>query len=130
MRTDLMPDRAHDLPARAKHGRTFGEVAGQAWWARNKGDAYLSALRVWILPVMGASAASKYLGFSGRRAILLWIGVAVTSEVLSIALGWLERRIGATQANFAVSTETDPYKARSLALLEEIRDALRNRRRA
>ena len=120
-----MPDRAHDLPARAK----LGEIIGRAWWCRGKGDAYLSALRVWILPVMGASAASKYLGFSGRRAILLWIGVAVTSEVLSITLGWLERRIGATQANFAVSTETDPYKARSLALLEEIRDSIRNRRR-
>ena len=105
----------------------LGGKLGRAWWCRNKGAAYLVAVRVWILPVMGASAASKYLGFSGARAIMLWIGVAVTSEILSVTLGWIERRIGATEANFAVSTVTDPYKARSLALLEEIRDAVERR---
>lgn len=104
----------------------IGFRLGRAVYYRGKGDLYLSALRQWITPVMLGSAVTKYLGFlSAWQAVLLWAGVAVCSEIASLALGWLERRIGATQANFGLAAETDPYKARSLALLEEIRDAVR-----
>lgn len=92
----------------------LGETLGRLWFYRQKGALYLEMMRQWILPVMGASAASKYLGFSLTRSILFWVGLALLSETAAVLLGWLERRSGATRAHYDLAKQTDPYKVDAL----------------
>lgn len=106
---------------------TWGQRLGRLWYYRGKGMLYLEAGRQWILPVMGASAASKYLGLSVTKSLAGWIAVAVVAEAVAVLLGWWERRSGATRANYGLATETDPFKTSSLELLAEIRDRLPHR---
>ena len=91
-----------------------GETIGRVWFYRAKGMLYLEAVRQWILPVMGASAASKYLGFSLTQSIIFWVGLAVMSETAAVLIGWLERRSGATSANYELAKMTDPFKIEAL----------------
>ena len=45
-----------------------GEALGRLWFYRGKGSLYLEAVRQWILPIMGATAATKYLGLPPTRS--------------------------------------------------------------
>ena len=96
-----------------------GEALGRVWFYRGKGSLYLEAVRQWILPIMGATAATKYLGLPLRWSIAAWILFAVVAEGLAIGLGWLERRSGATAANYELARSTDPFKVESLRLAAE-----------
>jgi len=104
-----------------------GEFLGRLWFYRMKGMAYIEAARQWVLPVMGGTAAAKYLGMPLRYAIPAWIGLALVAECTAILLGWLERRSGATAANYGLSKVTDPYKTESLAELRAIKETLQER---
>lgn len=96
---------------------SWGERAGRVWFYRMKGAIYLEVGRQWILPIMGASAASKYLlGLSVATSLVTWFAVAAVAEVLAVCLGWLERRSGATSANYDLSKRTDPFKMELLSL--------------
>ena len=105
----------------------LGELVGRLWFYRGKGMLYIEACRQWILPVMGGTAAAKYLGMPLKYAIPAWICVAVVAECTAVLLGWLERRSGATSANYDLAKLTDPYKAESLAELRQIRETLQER---
>ena len=96
-----------------------GETLGRLWFYRGKGTLYLEAVRQWILPIMGASALSKYLGFSFKYSVLLWIGIALCAETAVVFLGWFERRSGATASNYGLARDTDPFKRESLRLAAE-----------
>lgn len=100
----------------------LGQFIGRVAFYRGKGNVWLDAARPWILPIFGGGVALKYLGLSSRWAITTMIGVALASEVMAVLLGWLERRSGATAANYELAKVTDPYKLESLKLLQEIRD--------
>ena len=104
-----------------------GELIGRLWFYRGKGMLYIEAARQWVLPVMGGTAAAKYLGMPLKYAIPAWIGLALVAECTAVLLGWLERRSGATAANYDLSKMTDPYKLESLAELRAIRKALEKR---
>ena len=97
----------------------IGEAIGRLWFYRGKGSLYLEAVRQWILPIMGATAATKYLGLPLRWSIAAWVIFAVVAEMLAILLGWLERRSGATAANYDLARSTDPFKVESLRLAAE-----------
>ena len=97
----------------------IGETLGRLWWYRGKGMLYLEAVRQWILPIMGASAASKYLGFSLTFSLALWISIAALAETAAVVIGWLERRSGATASNYGLAKDTDPFKVESLRLAAE-----------
>lgn len=77
---------------------------------------YVEAVRQWILPVMGATAATKYLGLPLRWSIITWVAFALLAEAVAVLFGWLERRTGATRANYGLSRDTDPFKQESLEL--------------
>ena len=108
---------------------SLGSVAGRAWYLRMKGLAYIEAARNWITPVSIGAAATKYLGFSVEVSIAFWVGVALLGELLMVGLGWLERRTGATEANYELAATLDTYKRESLRLYTEILNELRRLRR-
>lgn len=97
----------------------LGELLGRLWFYRAKGMLYIEAARQWVLPLMGGTAAAKYLGMPLRYAIPAWIGLAIVAECCAVLFGWLERRSGATRANYGLSRDTDPWKTESLALQAE-----------
>jgi len=97
----------------------FGETCGRLWFYRGKGMLYVEAVRQWILPIMGATAATKYLGWQLRYAIPAWILFAILAETTAVLIGWLERRSGATAANYDLAKVTDPFKVDSLRLAAE-----------
>lgn len=96
-----------------------GEIVGRLWFYRGKGMLYVEAVRQWILPVMGATAATKYLGLPLRWSILAWLIFVILAEAVAVLLGWLERRSGATAANYDLARMTDPFKLDSLRLAAE-----------
>ena len=108
----------HSEPERSRIVR-IGGALGRLWFYRGNGMLYVEAVRQWILPIMGASAASKYLGFSLKYSLLAWIGLAVAVELTAVCIGWLERRSGATAANYDLAKTTDPFKVESLRLATE-----------
>ena len=114
-----------DLAAALRPRKRWGEVAGRIWFYRAKGSLYLEAVRQWILPVMGATAATKYFGLPLKLSFAARVAFALLAEVAALILGWLERRSGATAANYEVAKLTDPYKVESLALMREQVDVLR-----
>lgn len=103
----------------------LGETIGRLWFFRQKGALYLEMLRQWILPIMGASAASKYLGFSLGHSIAFWLSVALISETAAVVLGWIEMRSGATRANYDLAKTTDPFKVDALTYAKRTADDAR-----
>ena len=79
------------------------------------------------MPVAAAAASGKFLGLQTRWAIVGAIAIAVIVEVAAVLLGRWQRLAGAIDAEYELAKVTDPYKVESLALLREIRDALRVR---
>ena len=101
-----------------------GELIGRIWFYRAKGMLYIEAARQWVIPIMGGTAAAKYLGMPLKWAIPAWICLAILAECTAVLLGWLERRSGATAANYGLAQVTDPYKTESIAELRRIRETL------
>ena len=97
----------------------LGETLGRVWFYRAKGALYVEVVRQWILPIMGATAATKYLGWQLRYAIPAWILFALCAEAAAVLIGWFERRSGATAANYDLAKQTDPWKVESLRLAGE-----------
>lgn len=114
------PEEASSILARPSSVvMSFGERLGRLWFYRGKGMLYVEAVRQWILPLMGATAATKYLGWQLRYAIPAWIVFALVAETTAVVIGWLERRSGATAANYDLAKTTDPFKVESLRLAAE-----------
>lgn len=104
---------------------TWGTRAGRAWYWRMKGSRATDVVRAWALPVASVAIGGKFLGMQSRWAVLAAIGLAVVVELSAVLIGWWEHRSGATAAEYDLAKLTDSYKLESLALLREIRDALR-----
>lgn len=103
---------------------------GKYQYLRGKSAFYIEAIRSWVMPGSAAGAFAKYLGFSSSFSLVVAVGVPLVVEALGFLLGRFLWERGGVQVEYQMALDTDPYKVRSLALLEDIREELRRERGA
>ncbi|MDP3768356.1 MAG: hypothetical protein Q8S13_10100 [Dehalococcoidia bacterium] len=91
---------------------------------RNKGAWYVETIRAWITPAAASGAVAKYLGLQSRWSVVVAIALPVIVEAAGYVIGrWLYNR-GGVFADYQMAMQADPYKVRSIELLEAIRARL------
>ena len=103
----------------------LAEAVGAFQYYKGKSALIIESVRGWVTPSAATGAFTKYLGFETSTAILAAVIVAPVVECLGFLLGRFMWRHGGVEKEYELSLLRDPYKRRSLDLLEQIRDELR-----
>ena len=99
---------------------TWGARTGRVWYFRHKGARFTDALRQWTVPIAGIAAGGKFLGLQSRWALVVALVIPIIVEGVAVVIGWWEHRSGATETEYRMALETDPFRSTSLHLYGEI----------
>lgn len=101
---------------------------GRIQFYRHRGEFWTNLIRGWVAPAAFGGGLLKYLGVQSRWSIAFAIALPMVVETVGVLLGrWLYRH-GGVAADYHLALSADPYKTESIALLTEIRDAVRSAR--
>lgn len=107
---------------------TWAARLGRIQFYRGKGQQWVEMVRGWVVPAVLSGGFTKYIGVQSRWAVAAALLLPVVVETVGVLLGrWLYRR-GGVEADYDLARAADPYKRESLALLAEIRDAVRGQK--
>lgn len=92
-----------------------------AW--RTRGRETLQSIEPWIKIAMGGAFLSGYRNLGGLtwwQALGVGLGIVLIAEVTMLVLGAFDFRNGVISRQTQLNNEQDPWKVRTLALLEHI----------
>ena len=92
-----------------------------AW--RTRGRETLQSIEPWIKIAMGGAFLSGYRNLGGLawwQALGVGLGIVLIAEVTMLVLGAFDFRNGVISRQTQLNNEQDPWKVRTLALLEDL----------
>ena len=92
-----------------------------AW--RTRGRETLQSIEPWIKIAMGGAFLSGYRNLGGLtwwQALGVGLGIVLIAELMMLLLGAFDFRNGVISRQTQLNNEQDPWKVRTLALLEDI----------